>query len=349
MPIGGAREPAPGGREGARPMSAARAPAWRRGVEGPLRVGVSSCLLGNQVRYDDGHKRDAFLTELLGPHVEWVPVCPEVELGLGTPRPPVRLVQACDQIELREVRSGADHTRAMRSYARRRVEELAALDLCGYVLKKDSPSCGLFRVRVWSAVGRATPQRSGRGLFASALAEALPLLPIEEEGRLHDARLRENFVERLFAFQRLRALFAGRWTLGGLVAFHAAHKLTLLAHDPRAYAALGRLVARAADVERAELRARYSRDLLAALARPATRARHVNALQHAAGYFRRRLDAADRAELAGLIEAYRLGQVPLIVPMTLLRHHVRGHDVAYLAGQVYLDPHPRELMLRNHV
>ena len=325
------------------------APAWRRGVEAPLRVGVSSCLLGNEVRYDGGHKRDAFLTELLGPHVEWIPVCPEVEVGLGTPRPAVRLVRAGAGIELREVQSDRDHTRAMQSFARHRVAELAELELCGYVLKKDSPSCGLLRVRVWSSAGRATPERNGRGLFASALADSLPLLPIEEEGRLHDARLRENFVERLFAFQRLRALFSGRWKLGDLVAFHAAHKLALLAHEPRAYAALGRLVAQSAELDRAALRAQYSSEFMTALARPATAARHVNALQHAAGYFRKRLDPASRAELADLIEAYRLGQVPLIVPMTLLRHHVRALDVAYLADQVYLDPHPRELMLRNHV
>ena len=330
-------------------MTRAEIPSWRRGGDGPLRVGVSACLLGSKVRYDGGHKRDPFLTELLAPHVEWVPVCPEVELGMGIPRPPVHLLRGAGAIELREVRSGADHTRRMKGYAARRAGELARLDLCGYVLKKDSPSCGLERVRIWPAGGKGTPERTGRGLFAEALVERMPLLPIEEEGRLHDPRLRDNFVERLFAFRRLRALFSGRWSVGQLVAFHTAHKLTLLAHHPRAYASLGRLVAGAAALERSALREQYERELMQALAVLATPARHANALQHAAGYFKKTLDAPSRAELADLIEDHRLGRVPLVVPMTLLRHHVRTHGVTYLADQIYLDPHPRELMLRNHV
>jgi uncharacterized protein YbgA (DUF1722 family)/uncharacterized protein YbbK (DUF523 family) len=330
-------------------MKPADTPLWKRGIDGPIRIGVSACLLGAKVRYDGGHKHDAFLTDLLGPHVEWVAVCPEVEMGLGIPRPAVRLVRDGERIALRDPKSGADHTRAMHGYAARRVAELAKLELCGYVLKKDSPSCGLERVRVWPAEGKAMPDRHGRGLFASALCDALPLLPVEEEGRLHDPRLRESFVERVFALRRLRALFGARWSHGELVAFHTAHKLTLLAHEPRAYAALGRVVAEAGKLERRELRARYEREFMSALAHPATPARHANALQHAAGYFKRQLDAAGRAELAELIEQYRLGRLPLVVPITLIRHHVRALDVAYLAGQVYLDPHPRELMLRNHV
>ncbi len=330
-------------------MKPAETPLWKRGIDGPLRVGVSACLLGSKVRYDGGHKHDAFLTGLLGPHVEWVPACPEVEIGLGIPRPAVRLVRDGNEIALVDPKSGADHTHAMQSYAARKVAELAGLDLVGYVLKKDSPSCGMERVRIWSAQEGRAPDRDGRGLFASALCGALPLLPVEEEGRLHDPRLRENFVERLFAFRRLRALFGGRWSAGDLVAFHTAHKLTLLAHQPRAYSALGVLVAQAGKLERQALRERYEREFMAALAHPATPSRHTNALQHAAGYLKKLLDAAGRAELAELIEEYRLGRVPLVVPVTLLRHHVRALDVAYLAGQVYLDPHPRELMLRNHV
>jgi uncharacterized protein YbgA (DUF1722 family)/uncharacterized protein YbbK (DUF523 family) len=324
-------------------------PNWRRGIEGPLRVGVSACLLGELVRWDGGHKRDPFLTGLLGAHVEWVAVCPEVEIGMGVPRPPVRLVRAADGVELRDPKSGTDFTAAIQRYSARRIAEFAKLDLSGYVLKKDSPSCGMERVRVWSPIAGRAPERNGRGLFAAALLDALPLLPVEEEGRLHDPRLRENFVERLFAFRRLRALFAGRWSAGDLVAFHTAHKLTLLAHQPKAYAALGRLVAQVGALERRELRARYEREFMAALAHVATPARHGNVLQHAAGYLRRQLDAGARAELAELIDEYRRGRVPLVVPLVLLRHHVRAHDVAYLAGQIYFDPHPRELSLRNHV
>jgi uncharacterized protein YbgA (DUF1722 family)/uncharacterized protein YbbK (DUF523 family) len=328
---------------------ASRTPPWKRGIDGPLRIGVSSCLLGLEVRYDGGHKHDGFLTGLLGPHVEWVPVCPEVEMGLGIPRPPIRLQRSGGAIALVDPKSGADHTEPMRSYAARRVAELARQGLAGYVLKKDSPSCGLERVRVWSARSGRPPARDGRGLFAAALCEALPLLPVEEEGRLHDPRLRENFVERIFAAQRLRALFGGRWSAGDLVEFHTAHKLTLLAHAPLAYRALGRLVAEAGKLGRKELRTRYERELMQALSHPASTARHTNALQHAAGYFKRDLDAGARAELAELIDEYRAGRVPLVVPITLIRHHVRALGVEYLAEQVYLDPHPRELMLRNHV
>jgi uncharacterized protein YbgA (DUF1722 family)/uncharacterized protein YbbK (DUF523 family) len=303
--------------------------------------------LGREVRHDGGHKRDRFLTDVLGTHVEWVPVCPEVEVGMGVPRPSIRLEQRGDSLRLVEPKSGADHTRAMETFAARRVRELERLELSGYVLKKDSPSCGMERVRIWSAKGQAT--RTGRGLFAQALCERLPLLPVEEEGRLADAALRESFVERIFAYRRLRALFRGHWTVGELVAFHTAHKLSLLAHSEVDYRALGRLVARAKSLARAELRERYESGFMAALARPATRRRHTNVLQHMVGHLRAGLDAAGRAELSSLIEDYRRGLVPLVVPLTLLRHHVRRLDVAYLGGQVYLDPHPKELMLRNHV
>jgi uncharacterized protein YbgA (DUF1722 family)/uncharacterized protein YbbK (DUF523 family) len=329
----------------------ARAPAWARGIDRPIRIGVSSCLLGRRVRYDGGHKRDPFLTDLLGPFVEWVPVCPEVELGLGIPRPAVRLVRDARGagVRLVEERSGADHTAAMRALAVRRARELGRHELSGYVWKKDSPSCGMERVRIWPASGEGPPSRDGRGLFADVLIEHMPTLPVEEEGRLHDARLRESFVERVFAYRRLRSLFAARFGIGDLVEFHTAHKLALLAHSQKAYAELGRLVAGAKGIPRADLRLRYETAFMAALATPATPKRHANVLLHALGHLRGRLDADSRAELASSIEGYRAGLVPLVVPITLLRHHVRALGIDYLAGQVYLDPHPRELMLRNHV
>jgi len=317
--------------------------------EAPLRLGISACLLGNSVRHDGGHKRDAFLVDELGPWVEWIPVCPEVELGMGVPRPTIRLERTGSGVRLIEPRSGADHTGPMRAFAADRVEALAALDLCGYVLKKDSPSCGLERVRIWGTSPGHPPERSGRGLFAQALTQQMPLLPVEEEGRLHDPQLRQNFIARIFAYRRLRRLFAPRWRIGDLVRFHTAHKLVLLAHEPRSYQALGRMVAEARAIPRAELSGRYGSGFMRALSRIATRERHANVLAHAQGYFRKRISADARAELTGLIAEYQRGLVPLVVPLTLIRHHVRALGIEYLAGQVYLDPHPRELMLLNRV
>jgi uncharacterized protein YbgA (DUF1722 family)/uncharacterized protein YbbK (DUF523 family) len=312
-----------------------------------IRVGISACLLGDAVRYDGGHKRDTFLADVLGPLVEWVKVCPEVEIGMGTPRESIRLTDEGGRIRLLTVTTGVDHTDAMTAYAERRADALGSADLCGYVLKKDSPSCGMTRVKVYR--GKGPPARSGVGVFAAALLARLPQLPVEEEGRLQDPQLRENFIERVFAYRRLRDLFEARWTVGHLVRFHTAHKLALLAHSTQAYSRLGRLVAGAASADRETVRTGYGAGFMAALAVPATAKRHVNVLQHMAGYFKDALDAASRAELAATIDEYRQGLLPLIVPVTLLRHHVRQHDVQYLAGQVYLAPHPKELMLRNHV
>ena len=316
-------------------------------VRRPIRIGISSCLLGQAVRFDGGHKRDPFLTETFGAFVEWVPVCPEVECGFGTPRESMRLVRVGTSVRLLTTKTVVDVTERLAVYTRRRVEQLDAEDLSGYVLKKDSPSCGMERVKIYGTGGM--PDRSGRGLFAAGLLDRFPALPVEEEGRLSDPRLRENFVERVFAYWRLRHLFGARWTLGGLVAFHTAHKLILMAHSPEAYRELGRLVARARDIRRPDFERRYTKMFMAALTVIATPRRHVNVLQHMAGYFKNQLDADSKRELAAAIDDYRHGLVPLVVPITLLRHHVRVHGTAYLEGQHYLAPHPKELMLRNHV
>ncbi|HVC18504.1 MAG TPA: DUF523 and DUF1722 domain-containing protein [Vicinamibacterales bacterium] len=313
----------------------------------PVRLGISACLLGEQVRYDGGHKRDSFLVDTFGPFVQWVPVCPEVESGMGTPREAVRLVRRDGTLRMLGVTSGADHTAAMTRFARRRAEALADADLSGYVLKKDSPSCGMERVKVYD--GPHGPARAGRGLFAAALLARLPDLPIEEEGRLMDPRLRENFVERVFAYRRLRDLFESRWTVGALVRFHTGQKLVLMAHSPRAYQELGRFVARAKSLARREIEAAYPAAFMQALRVIATPGRHTNVLHHMVGYFTRMLDPDSRDELLAAIEDYRRGLVPLVVPVTLIRHYVRHHRVEYLDGQVYLEPHPKELMLRNHV
>jgi uncharacterized protein YbgA (DUF1722 family)/uncharacterized protein YbbK (DUF523 family) len=313
----------------------------------PIRIGISACLLGEEVRFDGGHKRDQFLTTILAPHVEFVPVCPEVEMGLGTPRETLRLVRQGGGLRMVTTRTAIDHTEGMNRWSAKRLSELEREDLSGYVLKKDSPSCGMERVKTYGDDG--PPTRNGRGLFAAALLASMPLLPVEEEGRLSDATLRENFIERVFAYRRLKELFSGRWTVGGLVAFHTAHKMALLAHSTTAYQELGRRVAGAAKAPRAALRHEYETRFMRTLTIPATRARHTNVLQHMAGHFKKALDERSRRELADTIDEYRRGMVPLVVPLTLIRHHVRMLDVPYLAGQTYLEPHPRELMLRNHV
>ena len=316
----------------------------------PIRIGVSSCLLGEQVRFDGGHKRSDFLTETLGRFVEFVPVCPELEIGLGVPRESIRLVRGpdhADAIRLVGNKTGHDHTDKMHAFAERRTAALGREELSGYVLKKDSPSCGVERVRVYGPSGMAT--RDGAGLFASALTRRYPSLPVEEEGRLNDSHLRENFVERVFAYRRLRSFFAARWTIGGLVQFHTAHKLVLMAHSPKAYSELGRFVANAKRLARDQMRDDYELAFMDALRKLATTARHTNVLHHMLGHLRGHLDATARAELVTLIDDYRRGFVPLIVPITLFRHYIREFDIAYLRGQVYLEPHPKELMLRNHV
>jgi uncharacterized protein YbgA (DUF1722 family)/uncharacterized protein YbbK (DUF523 family) len=318
------------------------------GPTGPrIRIGISACLLGQEVRFDGGHKRDHFLTTILGPHVEWVAVCPEVELGLGTPRETLRLVRSNGELRLLTTRTGTDHTDAMNRWARRRVDELAREDLSGYVLKKDSPSCGMERVKVYGESGM--PERAGRGLFADALMRRFPCLPVEEEGRLSDPRLRENFIERVFAYRRLQDLFTGHWSYGALVRFHTAHKMSLLAHSTTRYNELGRLVANGRSLPKKELREQYERGFMDTLALVSTTKRQTNVLMHMAGHLKRALDDASREELQHSIDEYRRGLVPLVVPLTLIRHHVRMHGISYLAGQTFLEPHPRELMLRNHV
>jgi len=314
--------------------------------ERPLRVGVSSCLLGNEVRFDGGHKRDRFLTDHLGPFVEWVPVCPEVEAGMGVPRPTLRLLRGEEGVRLVETVSGQDHTRRMERFSARRVRALRALDLCGYVLKRDSPSCGSTRVKVYTEKG--APRRDGRGVYAARLIEAQPNLPAEDERRLEDPGVRENFVVRLFAYRRIRALFGGRWTRSRVEAFHAAHELQLMAHSPEACRELGRRVAVLKDTPRTGFRESYEREFMQALGRMPSRGRSAKVLEHAARQLAKQLDPASRGELAELIRDYRGGLVPRVVPISLIRHHVRIHGIGALEGQTFLEPHPGELMLLNH-
>ncbi|MFQ5595119.1 MAG: YbgA family protein [Anaerolineae bacterium] len=313
-----------------------------------IRLGVSACLLGEQVRFDGGHKRDLFLLKTLGRFVEWVPVCPEVEMGLGTPRETLRLAGSLDVPRLVAPKSGTDHTAAMQIWARERLEQLAILNLHGYVLKKNSPSCGLFRVKVYGK--NDMPQRKGRGLFARALVDHLPLLPVEEEGRLHDMRLRENFIERVFVYQRWLEVLHDDPTSAGLVRFHTAHKLTLMAHSPEGLRRLGQLAAQAGSLAWDKLTTQYGELLMETLQHLSTTGKNANVLYHLMGYFKDHLAAGEKKELTETITDYRRGLVPLIVPLTLLKHYVRRHPVPdWVHQQVYLNPYPKELMLRNHV
>lgn len=311
-----------------------------------IRLGISSCLLGNQVRYDGGHQHDRFLTETLGSYVDYVPVCPEVECGLGIPRETLRLVGSPASPRLLTSRSGIDHTERMCSWAGERLKELAQEDLDGFIFKNGSPSSGMERVKVYS--GEGMPRKTGTGIFARAFMDFFPALPVEEDGRLHDPGLRENFIERIFVHRRWRQLLAGRPGIGALVAFHTAHKLLILSHSEKIYRDMGRLVAQASSLVLEEVLSTYEILLMAALKLQSTLNKHTNVLMHMLGYFKKQLSADEKAELLEIIERFKMGFLPLIVPVTLINHFVRKYHEEYLAGQFYLNPHPLELKLRNH-
>jgi uncharacterized protein YbbK (DUF523 family)/uncharacterized protein YbgA (DUF1722 family) len=310
-----------------------------------VRLGISSCLLGRPVRFDGGHKRDVFLTETLDSFVDWIPICPEVGVGLSTPRPALRLVDRDGDIAMVTRDGDSDITEAMRSYSKRTVAGLKRAGIDGYVLKKDSPSCGLERVRVYNHNGQ--PRRDGRGLFATALIEAMPDLPVEEEGRLNDPTLREAFFERVYANRRMTDLLSNAARQVDLERFHAAHKLQLMAHSPDLTPALGRIVATGAGLERTG--PSYEGLFRRILSRPVSRGRHVNVLHHALGYFKRALGDMARHDLLGAVSAFERGDVPLVVPVTLLSHRARDEGIEYLAKQTYLSPYPEQIGLRNAV
>jgi uncharacterized protein YbgA (DUF1722 family)/uncharacterized protein YbbK (DUF523 family) len=312
----------------------------------PIKLGISKCLLGENVRYDGGHKLDRYLRDTLGRYVDFVPVCPEVECGLPIPRESMRLVGTLTDYRLMTSRTDKDITDQMLRWARRRVRELESEGLAGFVFKSGSPSSGMERVKIYDKNGM--PSKKGVGLFAREFMARFPLLPVEEEGRLHDAELRENFVEQIFAYRRWQDLLERRKSRGALVEFHTTHKLLLLAHSPKHSREIGKLVAQAKALSIQELYRQYEDLFLTALRTKATRKKHTNVLQHIAGYFKRQLTSDERQELSGLILDYHAGHYPLIVPITLINHYVRKFDESYLAKQYYLNPHPMELQLRNH-
>ena len=319
-------------------------------VESAIRVGISSCLLGNPVRFDGGHKLDRYLRDTLGAFVDWVPVCPEVECGLPVPREALRLVGDPRDPRLVTARTGVDHTAGMKAWAARRLDALEREDLCGFVFKSRSPSSGMRQVKVYPPEG-GVPKPAGVGIFARAFIERFPLLPVEDEGRLNNPQLREGFIERLFVVSRWKRYRRDDGTAGGFVAFHTENKLLVLAHSPKHYAALGKLAAGAGAQGRrppAALLDAYLATLLEGLRLVATAAKHANVLQHAAGYFKRLLSPDEKAELGEAIESHRRGLIPLVVPVTLLAHHTRVYGEPWLARQHYLHLQPRELMLRNH-
>jgi len=313
----------------------------------PIRVGISRCLLGDRVRYDGGHKRDEFLADTLSRFVEWVPVCPEVEIGMGIPREPVRLVGNPRVPKMMTVWTEVDHTRTMQRFSQRRVRELREMDLCGYVFKQDSPSCGMERVRVFSRRGRLA--QTGVGLFARAFMRHFPLIPVEEEGRLHEPALRDRFIERVFAYHRWQTLLRERVTRGTLEQFHARHKYQLLAHSQPHYQALGRVVGRATRDTPRQLAARYGEQFMDALKVNATIRKHAQVLERMAASFEDRLTTQEKEELSGAIRDYGKGLIPLIVSITLIKHYARVFKIDELLNQVYLNPHPKELMLRYRV
>jgi uncharacterized protein YbgA (DUF1722 family)/uncharacterized protein YbbK (DUF523 family) len=309
-----------------------------------IRIGISACLLGKEVRFDGGHKRSRFITDTLAEHFEFVPYCPEVAIGMGTPRQPIRLVGDVRAPQAVGVKTPElNVTQPLRDYGRKVADRIDGLS--GFIFKKDSPSCGLERVKLYNDKGMA--ERSATGLFAAEIVSAHPLLPLEEEGRLNDADLRDSFITRVCVYARWQVLLKDGLTKAALIRFHTRHKYLLLAHSNVIYRQLGRLLSGLDAQPLDELAGSYITQLMQALRRPATRKRHTNVLQHLLGYLKRDLDAVQRADLADTIDAYRRGVYPLVVPVRLLEHHFGRYPHPYISRQVYLDPHPRELGLRN--
>jgi len=310
-----------------------------------IKIGVSSCLLGEEVRYNGGHSLDRYVTGTLSDYFSFVGVCPEVEVGFGIPRETMRLVGNPDDPRLVTTKTKKDFTDKMLNWAKKRVIELEKEDLCGFIFKKGSPSSGMERVRVYTEKGM--PSNRGIGMFARAFVDHFPLVPVEEDGRLNDSVLRENFIERIFALRRWRQLSSEKKSLGNIVAFHTAHKLQIMSHSVKHYSEMGRLVAHGKELAIQSLYDQYEAIFMQALSLKATVKKNVNVLQHMAGYFKKQLSKDEKQELQEVIEQYHQNITPLIVSITLFNHYVRKYDQEYLKKQLYLNPHPIELKLRN--
>ena len=313
-------------------------------MEDKLRVGISSCILGNPVRWNAGHKMDKYLTHTLGQFVDYVPVCPEVEVGLGVPRESMRLVGDPEKPRLITFKSKTDHTDRMVRWARKRVRELEKENLCGFIFKSDSPSSGMIRVKVYNDKGM--PHKVGVGIFAREFMHQFPSIPVEDDGRLNNPQIRENFIQQIFTMQRWRDINTGRRTMGNLVAFHTRNKLLLLSHSQKHYRLMGKLVAQGKQLPIGELYNQYQDLLLETLKLKTTIKKNINVLQHLMGYFKKQLSTDEKQELLETFDHFRRQQVPLIVPITLINHYVRKYQQPYLKDQTYLHPHPLELKLR---
>lgn len=312
----------------------------------PIKIGVSSCLLGEAVRYNGGHSRDRFITDTLSHFVEFVPVCPEVECGFPVPREAFRLVGDPASPRFMTSKTGQDHTERMKRWCAKKVTELEKEDLCGFIFRKGSPSSGMRGVKVYTEKGM--PSRRGVGMFAHAFMEHFPLIPVEDDGRLHDPKLREHFIESVFVLKRWREILKPKPTRKGFIDFHTRHKLLLLSHSPKHLRLMGRMVAGIKDYALEEFRAQYETSLMEAMNLKTTQKKNTDVLFHAMGFFKKLLSPDEKQELREIIENYRNNHVPLVVPVTLLNHYVRKYDQAYLKEQSYLNPHPIELHLRNH-
>ena len=313
-------------------------------MDDKIRVGISSCILGNPVRWNAGHKMDKYLAHTLGQFVDYVPVCPEVEVGLGVPRESMRLVGNPERPRLITFKSKTDHTDRMVRWARKRVRELEKENLCGFIFKSDSPSSGMIRVKVYNDKGM--PHKVGVGIFAREFMDQFPSIPVEDDGRLNNPQIRENFIQQIFAMKRWRDINTGRRTMGKLVEFHTRNKLLLLSHSQKHYRLMGRLVAQGKQLPIGELYKQYQDLLLDTLKLKTTIKKNINVLQHLMGYFKKQLSTDEKQELLETFDHFRREQVPLIVPITLINHYVRKYQQPYLKHQTYLHPHPLELKLR---
>ena len=307
-------------------------------------IGVSACLLGAKVRFDGGHKRNSYIDDKLGEHFQFTSFCPEVAIGMTVPREPIRLVDDNGDIRVQGTRNAsADYTEQLSDYGKKVASTID--DLRGFIFKKDSPSCGMERVKVYSNKGM--PERKGTGMFAAEVMKLNPLLPVEEEGRLNDHVLRENFINRVYVYDRWLSLVATGVSKARLIDFHTRHKYLILSHHQQIYRQLGRELSEVDRNNLQEFSSYYIKAVMKALKKPANRKTHANVLQHLLGFLRSCLDSEDRAELLDSISSYSRGEYPLVVPLTLLQHHFRRYPHRFASQQVYLNPHPRELMLRN--
>lgn len=310
-----------------------------------IKVGISSCLLGEKVRYDGGHKLDHYLKDTLGQFIEWIPVCPEVECGLGVPRESMRLVKVGDEVRLMTIKSKIDHTERMEKWIKEKLKALENYDLCGFVFKSRSPSSGLYSAKVYDEKGNFIGKTAG--FFAKAFSEHFKNIPVEEDGRLQNPAIRENFIERVFVYHRWLEIKKSGFTYKKLIDFHTNIKLTLLSHSPKHYRLLGKFVAEGR--KNKNIYEEYFSQLMEGLKLKATVSKNTNVLYHIVGYFKKHIDSDDKEELLEVIENYHKGLIPLIVPITLINHYVKKFNIEYLQNQFYLNPYPVELMLRNHI